>query len=297
MSDQLELLFRAGTPLVSIQTTDEDRALEIVSEVTDKLSWCRFEWSLVSGMKQFKPNSPVGAQISKPYDPAGALEQLMEQKAGAMFVFKDLGPHTKDAKIHRLIRECSRMCAEQDSAMTLVDALPLPDEINRFTVRYEIGWPDVDELEQVVRETFSRIKREIGSSVKASLTGQDMYQLVQTLRGLSKSEAERIVASAILDDGKLSAEDLSNIVEAKRTLLGTSGCLESIAADFSIDDIGGLSNLKNWLRQRRGGFTRDARKFGIEPPRGVLMLGVPGCGKSLCAKVVASDWKMSLLRL
>ena len=91
--------------------------------------------------------------------------------------------------------------------------------------------------------------------------------------------------------------DRPGIVERKRTLLGTTGCLESIAADFSVDDIGGLSNLKGWLRQRRDGFTREAQKFGIEPPRGVLMLGVPGCGKSLCAKVVASDWKMSLLRL
>jgi AAA+ superfamily predicted ATPase len=297
MSDQLELLFRAGAPLVSIQSTDEDRALEIVSKVTDKLSWSRYEWSLVSGMKHFKPNAPIGAQVSKPYDVAAALEHVLERPSGSMFIFKDLGPHTKDAKIHRLMRECSKLCSEQESAMTMIDALPLPDEINRFTVRYEIGWPDIEELEHVVRETFTRIKRESNGAVKASLTGQEMYQMVQTLRGLSRGEAERIVASAILDDGTLSAEDLTNMVEAKRTLLGTSGCLESIAADFSIDDIGGLRNLKEWLRQRRGGFSRDARKFGIEPPRGVLMLGVPGCGKSLCAKVVASDWKMSLLRL
>lgn len=297
MSEQFELLFRAGTPLVSIETTDEERAMELVCDTVAKLAWSRYEWSLVTGLKHYKDDSPVGAIVAKPYDAASALEQVLLAKPGAMFVFKDMGPHTKDAKVHRLLRECVELCAESDSAMTMIDALPLPDEIKRFTVRYEIGWPGIEELEEVVRGTFSRIKRDSHHSVTAKLSGQEMYQLVQTLRGLSRKEAERVVASAILDDGCLSADDLSNIVESKRTLLGTAGCLESIAADFAIDDIGGLDNLKGWLRQRRGGFTREARKFGIEPPRGVLMLGVPGCGKSLCARVVASDWKMSLLRL
>jgi SpoVK/Ycf46/Vps4 family AAA+-type ATPase len=120
---------------------------------------------------------------------------------------------------------------------------------------------------------------------------------VQTLRGLSCTQAERVIASAVLDDFALTAEDLPRMIESKRTLLGSQGCLEAIAVDFSPDDIGGLENLKAWLKLRRGGFTREAREFGLEPPRGLLMLGVPGCGKSLCAKVVAADWKMPLLRL
>lgn len=297
MSEQLTLLFRAGTPLVSIETTDEQRAMEIVQGVAQNLKWSRYEWSLVTGLKHFKTDSPVGAVVAKPKDPAAALEQILQAKPGAMFILKDMGPHAKDARVHRLLRECIEMCSETDSAITMVDALPLPEEIKRFTVRHEIGWPDVEELEGVVRETTRRIKKESGGGITAKLSGQEMYQLVQTLRGLSRKEAERVVAAAILDDGSLSANDLPNIVESKRTLLGTTGCLESIAADFSIDDIGGLENLKSWLQKRRGGFSREARKFGIEPPRGVLMLGVPGCGKSLCARVVASDWKMSLLRL
>jgi SpoVK/Ycf46/Vps4 family AAA+-type ATPase len=106
-----------------------------------------------------------------------------------------------------------------------------------------------------------------------------------------------VIASAIYQDYRLCGSDLSRIVDAKRQLLGSTGCLESIVADFSPEDIGGLHNLKDWLRVRRGGFSQEAREFGVEPPRGVLMLGVQGCGKSLCAKVVASDWKMPLLRL
>jgi hypothetical protein len=109
------------------------------------------------------------------------------------------------------------MCAETDSGMTLIDALPLPDEIKRFTVKFEIGWPGIQELEEVVRETYKRIKAESRGTVTASLTSDEMYQLVQTLRGLSRKEAERVVASAILDDGCLTVDALSGIVESKRT--------------------------------------------------------------------------------
>ena len=121
--------------------------------------------------------------------------------------------------------------------------------------------------------------------------------LVQTLRGLTTEEAARVVSGAIHDDNVLDGSDLPRIVDAKRNLLGTTGCLESIAADVSPDEIGGLKNLKRWLNLRHGGFTPGAREFGLDPPRGILLLGVQGCGKSLCAKVVASAWRMPLLRM
>ena len=121
--------------------------------------------------------------------------------------------------------------------------------------------------------------------------------LVQTLRGLTTEEAARVVAGAIQADSVFDGSGLRRVLEAKRNLLGTTGCLESIAADVSPDEIGGLNNLKRWLNLRHGGFTARAREFGLDPPRGILLLGVQGCGKSLCAKVVASAWRMPLLRM
>lgn len=297
MSDEFELLIKAGTPVVSIQTTDEPRALDLATKVAAKLAWRRYEWSLVSGLKLFSVDAKVGSISVKPNDPIAALQHALDTKPKAMFIFKDLGPHAKDARIHRLIRELGDMCSSTESAMVMVDALSLPDEIKRFTVRYEIGWPTIEELDAVVRTTFKRLKEQSAEKITAKLDQHGMYQLLQTLRGLSCKEAERLVTAAILEDGTLDASDLTGIIEQKRTLLGSTGCLESIAADLNVSDIGGLASLKGWLRQRRDGFTKAARNFGIEPPRGVLMLGVPGCGKSLCAKVIASDWKMSLLRL
>jgi SpoVK/Ycf46/Vps4 family AAA+-type ATPase len=160
-----------------------------------------------------------------------------------------------------------------------------------------LGWPSSQEIEDTVRSTVKRIRDENHKKIDIEINKSDLEHLVLSLRGLSCSEVERVVSSAIYDDFALTSEDLPRLVEAKRTLLGSAGCLESIAVDFTPEDVGGLAQLKQWLSQRRGGFTVEARKYGLESPRGVLMLGVPGCGKSLCAKVVAADWKMPLLRL
>jgi AAA+ superfamily predicted ATPase len=222
---------------------------------------------------------------------------MRQQLEAAIYVFKDIGPHCKDAFVHRTIRDLLNECMASRSTMVFVDVLPLPSEIRRFAVKYDVGWPTAPELEQTVRDTFKRIRRENLREVSANISKRDMEQIVQSLRGLSCREAERVIASAIYDDYALTVQDLPHIVEAKRTLLGSTGCLESIVADFSLEDVGGLDNLKAWLKARRGAFSRRAREFGIETPRGVLMLGVPGSGKSLCAKAVAADWKMPLLRL
>ena len=174
---------------------------------------------------------------------------------------------------------------------------PLPPEVRRLTVPFDVGWPDEEELMDIVRKTFQEVQRRSLRQVESKLTKRELEMLVQTLRGLTTEEAARVVSGAIHDDNVLDSSDLPRIVDAKRNLLGTTGCLESIAADVSPDEIGGLNNLKRWLNLRHGGFTARAREFGLDPPRGILLLGVQGCGKSLCAKVVASAWRMPLLRM
>jgi AAA+ superfamily predicted ATPase len=297
MTEKLQLLVRSGHPLISIESTDEDRAVELVRKTAIEMQRPLREWSMTTGLREVAGNKfgrvivPASDKISP------ALLHIRESEESAIYLFLDLGPHTKDALVHRTLRDLTKTCEKSNSTIILVDALPLPNEIRRFTVRYDIGWPEVEELEATVRSTYKRIRSESQQEVKATITKRDMEQLVQSLRGLSCREAQRVIASAVYDDHALDAHDLPRIIEAKRTLLGSTGCLESIAVDVNADDIGGLENLKAWLAQRRGGFTSKARDFGLEPPRGVLMLGVPGCGKSLCAKVVAADWNMPLLRL
>ncbi|MFI4852125.1 ATP-dependent zinc metalloprotease FtsH [Gimesia chilikensis] len=296
MSNTLELLIRSGNPFISIETLDEQRAQEVVQKVARGLKMTLYEWSATSGLcksdhGKLKPALVPGGK------PDQALSFIHQNTDADIILFKDLGAYCRDSVVNRMLRDLMQTCHDKKSTFILVDAFPLPDEIKRFTVRYEIGWPDADELSAVIKQTYNRIKRESDSEITARLTRHEMEQLVLTLRGLSCSEVERVISSAILQDNDLNANDLPHVIEAKRTLLGSTGCLESIAVDVKPEEVGGLSKLKDWLKLRRGGFTRQAQEFGIEPPRGVLMLGVPGSGKSLCAKMVASDWNMPLLRL
>lgn len=297
MSDPLKLLIQSGNPLISIPTHDESRAVERMRALAREMSRPLMEWSMTDGLVPLDGQGIRRTPVVEGSSAAKALEHIGQCIGTNLFVLKDLAPHGKDAKVHRLLRDLAEAFRQNRSTIVLIDALPLPDEIRRLTVRYELPWPTAQELEQVVRDTFKRIRDESFQGVKLDLKRSELEQLINTLRGLSSSEAARVVASAIYDDYSLDGSDLPRMIEVKRTLLGSAGCLEAIAVDFTPDDIGGLHNLKNWLRMRRGGFTRAAREFGLEAPRGVLMLGVPGCGKSLCAKAVAAEWNMPLLRL
>jgi AAA+ superfamily predicted ATPase len=297
LSDELALLIRSKNVFISIETRDEARATKVVQAAALRLRTPLYDWSVTRGLRQIDPQGVPGRTLVDPKKPAAALEFIDEHTEQAIYVLRDLGPHCRDGYLLRLLRDLESIGPEWNACLILIDADPLPDEMRRWTVRFEVGWPSGDEIEDVVRSTFKKIRKESLRKITSKITKRDADQIVQTLRGLSLQDVERVISSAIFNNYELTPEDLPHIVEAKRQLLGNSGCLEAIAADFSPNDVGGLENLKSWLRIRRGGFASKAVAFGVEAPRGVLMLGVPGCGKSLCAKVVASDWQMPLLRL
>jgi SpoVK/Ycf46/Vps4 family AAA+-type ATPase len=213
---------------------------------------------------------------------------------GELFLLKDLGPHAKDAYVQRQLRD---IYTRRHATVILVDACPLPDAVRRLAVLVQLKLPDAEELQDAIRDVFRVMKSRSLYEVTSSLKKRDLEHIVQTLRGLTREQAERVVASAIIHDHALTPEDLPRIVESKRNLLQTAGCLDSINVNVAVDDIGGLDNLKRWLARRRGGMSSRAREYGLDPPRGMLLLGVQGCGKSLCAKIVAEDWNLPLLRL
>jgi SpoVK/Ycf46/Vps4 family AAA+-type ATPase len=294
-SQKLLLLIQAGNPIISMETPDEPRAVHIISEAAQALGRPLAVWSVTEGLVSVsRGESKTLVEAGKV---AAALQYVNESAAGVIYLFKDLGPHCKDPQVVRSIRDLYFSPDSRLWTLILVDSVAPPPEVRRLTVPFDVGWPDEEELTEVVRTTFQEIQRNSIRQVESKLTKRELEMLVQTLRGLTTEEAARVVAGAIHDDYVLDRSDLPKIVDAKRSRLGTTGCLESIAADVSPDEIGGLKNLKRWLNLRCSGFSASAREFGLDPPRGILLLGVQGCGKSLCAKVVASAWRMPLLRM
>jgi AAA+ superfamily predicted ATPase len=293
--ENLTLLIRAGNPIISIETPDETRAVRMIREATHAMGLPIIEWSATEGLHT---TPPQGSQvIIEPGRVAASLQYIKDTAYPAIYLFKDIGPHCKDPVVVRALRDLYFSPTSRPWTVVLLDALALPPDARRLAVPFDVGWPDEKELLDIIRTTIQATEQHNLCTVETKLTRPELDVLVQTLRGLTTEEATRIIFGAICADNILDRSDLLRVIDAKRNLLGTAGCLDAIAADVSPEEIGGLHNLKRWLNLRRGGFSQTAKDFGLDPPRGILLLGVQGCGKSLCAKVVASAWRMPLLRM
>jgi SpoVK/Ycf46/Vps4 family AAA+-type ATPase len=293
MLEKLQLLIRSQNALISLETRDEPFAVSLVHEAASKLAMPLNEWSVTTGLEQKIP-IPQASGIGKG-NAAQMLEHLLRNtKQREIYLLKDLGPHCKEPVVMRLLRDLQM---KGHAHLVLLESTPLPPNIARWCVPISIPLPTAAELEKVVRDTYQQIRDHSYTEITSNLTKRQLEQLVQTLRGLTTCEAARVVAAAIYHDSALTAEDLPRIVEGKRNLLQSSGSLEAINVNVTIEEIGGLQGIKHWLLRRRNANTQQAREFGLESPRGMLLLGVQGCGKSLCAKAVAADWNLPLLRL
>ena len=294
LTNELMLLIRSRHPIVSIETADETRAVELVTRVARDMGRPLFDWSVTTGLRRRLPQE--GGRIAKTESPGHALAFVHDATQSALYVFRDLGRHLKDAALIRRLRDIQSVFKTHRSTLILIDVgEALPPELRRLAVPFDVKWPDAEELMAVVRATLQEARVLDRAHVKISR--RQLERLVQGLRGLTRSEAARAVAAAVYDDNVLNSDDLPRIVEAKRKTLASHGILESVPVDVSPEDLGGLEGLKQWVKRRRDGFSRKAREFGLPPPRGILLLGVQGCGKSLCAKIVAAFWNLPLLRM
>ncbi|QVL29953.1 AAA family ATPase [Telmatocola sphagniphila] len=293
MLAELKLLITAGNPIITIDTREEERAAQIVRKVAEELCFPLFEWAITRGLQRTIPT--VTETGIKPGKAPPALEYILDNKGNReIYLFYELAAHTRDPIVARQLQEIYN---RSTTTLILINRESLPETINRMTVPVTLKLPDAGEVEFLVKETYRSLKETSYVEISSSLTKREMEQLVQSLRGLTTLEINRIIRASILEDYALSSEDLPRVVEMKRNLLKSAGCLESIGVNFAPEDIGGLASLKKWLSRRRGGMSSKARAFGLDPPRGILLLGVQGCGKSLCAKIVAADWGMPLLRM
>ncbi|MFP6576694.1 MAG: hypothetical protein VB912_16160, partial [Pirellulaceae bacterium] len=246
MADTLSLLIRSGNPIIAIETVDETRALERIYQVAETLELPVLQWSMTGGLRRYRQGLLYDrvTEGTKIGDALGFIDKKDKQQ---IYVFLDASAHCSDAITYRRFRDLLPLCLERKATIILVESRPLPDPIQRFTIRYELGWPSAGELENTIRSTVKRIRDENHKKIDIEIKKSELEHLVLSLRGLSCSEAERVVASAIYDDFALTSADIPRLVEAKRTLLGSAGCLESIAVDFKPEDVGGLAHLKRWL--------------------------------------------------
>jgi AAA+ superfamily predicted ATPase len=286
--ERLDIYLRARFTLIVLVTPEEERALETIKTVCERTQRPCQGWDVADG---FQTLAGKGAPPSA-RDPLTALEQVDKADGNTLFVLKDLHEFWNDARIKRKLRSVAqRLKFTKKSIAVTTPSSKIPEELKDEVVVVEFPSPQAMELEQVL----DRLTQTPG--VKVNLTSLGRDKLVQAAVGLTVSQAQRVFAKAIVRDGVLDDQDIDLVTEEKKQVIRESEALEFYAATETPDDVGGLGVLKEWLRMRERAFTQEARNYGLPAPKGIALIGIPGTGKSLTAKMVGGLWRLPLLRL
>ena len=288
----LALLLRSRHPLVLCETVEEKRFESLLRAVASELSLPVSTWSAASGLSPSHPEDAAGTM-----DLAVALRNVRECKGDGVWLLKDPQAHLESPGALRGLRETAQEFAGSARTLVLVGpSLPPKAELDDVEVRFVFDLPGTPELHALITDTVRRITRD-NPGARVRLSKDEVNGLASDLQGLTLFEAERALARAYFEDGALDGADREGVRATKRDLVQGGGLLEFIPAPEGLDQIGGLDRLKRWLRTRQSGFTPAPGEHPLDAPRGILLLGVQGCGKSLAAKAVASAWGLPLLSL
>ena len=237
----------------------------------------------------------AGASIYNTREPVQALANMESMTVEAVFILKDFHRHMDDPVVVRRLRDVGqKFSANRRTVVITAPELSVPAELTTLVEYFDLPLPDRDRLHEIVHDTFTRLSKTYTLKLQLDAAGVDA--MAANLRGLSEEEADRAVSQALVTRYALCPESVTDVLEAKKQLLRHSGMLEFIEASDNMAGVGGLENLKHWLGQRKGAWEDSAREFGLEAPKGMIILGVQGCGKSLCARAVAGEWKLPLVK-
>jgi ATP-dependent 26S proteasome regulatory subunit len=285
---ELDTYFRARFTLVVLITPEEERALQVLKNVCERGQRPLFTWDLADGFRTLVG----GAAPPTARDPITALEQVEGAQGNAVFVLTDfhdcwLNPHFK----RKLRGVAQRLKFSRKSMVVTSPTVALPPELKDLAVLVEIPLPTAAEIDEVLTDLIQ------SPSVQDSLTPPGREKLVQAALGLTRAQAQRVFAKAVVSQGVLDVSAIDIVTKEKKEIIRESEALEFFSVTETPEDVGGLGVLKEWLRQRERAFTQEAREYGLPAPKGLALIGIPGTGKSLTAKMVGGLWRLPLLRL
>jgi len=317
--DRLKVLIDSSTPIVVMETVEESRAVRLVRFACSALNLAAFEWTIATGLARsggnpaaptiengaFPPGGYRAGEVNDfaenakalydSRDPAKMLANLEGISIEAAFILKDLHRHMDDPVVVRRLRDVGQKFATNRRTVILTaPKISIPPELASLVEFLELPLPDRQRLRQIIDEVLVRISKT--HTLQRRLEPAGIDAMADNLRGLTEEESERAISQALVTRYALCPETVTDVLEAKKALLRRSEMLEFVEVSDTLATIGGLDNLKHFLAQRRGSWEEPARAFGLDPPRGVIILGVQGCGKSMCARAIAGEWKLPLVK-
>ena len=294
--ERFEQLINGEYRSISIVTHEERYALEIVRQAARKLNRDMWIWSISEGVRDGLTLLDECPAIADTCKPDAGIENLAGSKAGSICVTLDLAEHLKGGRALRILRDMIYRFEKNGSILVMIDdGDKLPEVVKSYTTTFEISFPDEKELKDIIRATLLRLHKK--KPIEVGITRKGLDVIVRNLRGLTRRQAGQIITETVAVNQRFEDNDINVVIAGKRRMIQSNGLLEYIQTPLDLSEIGGMRRLKKWLEMRKDAFGSEATKFGLRPPRGVLMLGVQGAGKSLCAKAIATAWQQPLLRL
>ncbi|KJH72247.1 AAA family ATPase [Aliterella atlantica] len=286
--NEFELFLRARYPLIYVPTYEEERVeAAIRQEAQNQGNRAVYTWDFVDGYQGNPNDAGFGRR-----NPLQALEfvEKLPASAAAVFILRDFHRFLEDVSVSRKLRNLGKLLKSQPKNLVLLSPrIAIPEDLSEVLTVLEFPLPSAAEI----KVEIERLLGATGQSLGAKL----IDELVRSCQGLSMERIRRVLARAIATHGELLPEDVDLVLEEKRQTIRQTQILDFYPTTEKISDIGGLDNLKDWLLRRGGSFTEKARAYGLPYPRGLLLVGIQGTGKSLIAKAIAHHWHLPLLRL
>jgi AAA+ superfamily predicted ATPase len=278
-------------PIITVDTPEEERLEQMLLAVATELAVPLYEWSVTTGLAKVR-----GAPIYATEQPEQALVNIPLLSGDAIFLLKDFARYCDNDKICRRLRDLAeKFRAARRAIIICAPSLQLPPELASEAVPFQLGLPTAEELLPAVKAVLADVNRDQHIAVALDLPG--MAQVARNLAGLSQQEAVRTLRMCVLSRGRADAGLPDAVLHAKRDALRREGLIESVRRDTSFADVAGLAHLREWIAKRKSALTPEGQRFGLVPPKGILITGVQGCGKSLAARAVAGEWGFELARL
>ena len=288
----LELLLRSRIPIIAVSSNEEERVVDIFRALQADREQALFKWTVTDGMTRMDKKMGSQAFVKKPHD---ALSQIRSTPKAGIYLLLDFHPYLDDPIAVRLLKEIALSHATVPHVVVLVSHdIAVPDELKSLTANFSLALPSPEVITQIIRDVAADWSA-ANQGQKVNADRESLDQLIRNLSGLTAHDARTLAQQAIFNNGAILKSDVQFVMEAKYKLLDQN---TAISYDFDtarLSDIGGLKNLKRWLDVRRGSFVEGIE--GLERPKGMLLVGVQGCGKSLAAKSVAGSWGVPLLHL
>ncbi len=291
----LTALIRAGTPLIVIETQEEQRIVELFRQSLMQVWRALYRWTITEGLRRIdldREDPPEG-----PPDASAVLQMIRQADQRGIYLLLDLHPYLGYASHQRLLRDILERRHCQPHVLVMIGAkVELPPELEPLATRFSPHLPDANALLKMLREEAADYAREHGGR-RVEVDKEVAQQILRNLKGLGLRDARRIARQLIFNDGVLGEDDLPQLAKLKFELLNRSGHLHYEYDNARFADVAGANRLKRWINQRRTMFVSGSAPAGLDPPKGVLLLGVQGCGKSMLAKATAAGFGVPLLRL